>query len=384
LKKAVIAKLKNSVEDYLGWIIDKGFSYKTFIHHKRITHYFTRFVSHKNISWDNLFIVETLDEFLKICTLNRAASSIRGLARFLYRENKITRPLELKTTLADIYCSYLEYKDSVRSCPWHDRILVKRLRKYLETNTIKLEKISIEDMDNFLCVSYEKQSISSQNKARTCLRSFLKYIHRKNIIKRNLSQFIKNRREFAMAKPKKFLRHHEIKLLFDSLQFSTARDLRTNALVYLAYTLGLRPYEISILTFDDIAFQKREVTLYNHKNNQTVVLPLPEKTLKAIIAYIIGARPKSSERRIFLRLIPEYIPLTNGHIAKEITASMRRVGLRSSAGWLRHTYAQNLLEKDISFFEIKEMLRHENIQSTSHYITIHIKLMRKVLFNEDV
>ena len=149
MKKAVIAKLKNSVEDYLGWIIDKGFSYKTFIHHKRITHYFTRFVSHKNISWDNLFTVETLDEFLKICTLNRTASSIRGLARFLYRENRITRPLELKPTLADIYCSYLEYKDSVRSCPWHDRILVKRLRKYLETNTIKLEKISIEDMDNF-------------------------------------------------------------------------------------------------------------------------------------------------------------------------------------------------------------------------------------------
>ena len=74
----------------------------------------------------------------------------------------------------------------------------------------------------------------------------------------------------------------------------------------------------------------------------------------------------------------------NRYIAKEITASMRRVGLRSSAGWLRHTYAQNLLEKDISFFEIKEMLRHENIQTTSHYITIHIKLMRKVLFNEDV
>ena len=63
---------------------------------------------------------------------------------------------------------------------------------------------------------------------------------------------------------------------------------------------------------------------------------------------------------------------------------MKAAGLSSSAYWLRHTYAQNLLETGVSIFEIKEMLGHDKIESTKNYLHIHIKLMRKVLFNEEL
>jgi len=41
-----------------------------------------------------------------------------------------------------------------------------------------------------------------------------------------------------------------------------------------------------------------------------------------------------------------------------------------------------LLESDTSIFEIKEMLGHDKIESTKLYLHVHIKLMRKVLFDE--
>jgi site-specific recombinase XerD len=63
---------------------------------------------------------------------------------------------------------------------------------------------------------------------------------------------------------------------------------------------------------------------------------------------------------------------------------MRQAAPCSSAYWLRHTYAQNLLEAGVSIYEIKEMLGHDSIESTKKYLHIHIKLMRKVLFDETI
>ena len=67
-----------------------------------------------------------------------------------------------------------------------------------------------------------------------------------------------------------------------------------------------------------------------------------------------------------------------------VSNCMRQAAMASSAYWLRHTYAQNLLEAGASIYEIKEMLGHHSIESTKKYLHIHIKLMRKVLFDETV
>ena len=61
---------------------------------------------------------------------------------------------------------------------------------------------------------------------------------------------------------------------------------------------------------------------------------------------------------------------------------MRNNNLRASAYWLRHSYAQNLLEAGVSIYGIKEMMGHKNIESTRKYLSIHIKLMREVIIDE--
>ena len=61
---------------------------------------------------------------------------------------------------------------------------------------------------------------------------------------------------------------------------------------------------------------------------------------------------------------------------------MKHAGLNASAYWMRHTYAQNLLEAGASIFDIKEMLGHDKIESTQRYLRVHTKLMRQVLFDE--
>lgn len=376
--------LQDAIDDYLSWIIDIGMSDNTFIIHKRISGYFVKFVRHKRLTWDELFTMKTLNRFIKTQKFKRASSVIKGLAKYLYREGKIDKPLEPASSLPDIFTEYLDYKSSILKTIGHDKIFVKRFHSYLRSNNKELHEISIEDLDTFISESYKHVSISSMNKACTSLRFFLKFIHKKGILHRDLSRFITNKTEFAISKPPKFLRPHEVKLLFKSLQFFTNRDLRKNAFVYLAFTLGLRPCEISKITLDDISFKKQEVVIHNQKNSTTSVMPLPDNTMKAITAYILGARPDSKHRALFLSLTPEYLPITGNHVAKQITSCMKRADLSSSSYSLRHTYAQCLLEQGASFFEIKEMMRHENFQTTGKYIAISIKQMRRVLFNENV
>jgi len=67
-----------------------------------------------------------------------------------------------------------------------------------------------------------------------------------------------------------------------------------------------------------------------------------------------------------------------------LTKALRDAGLPGTAYWLRHTFAQNMLEAGASIFEIKEMMGHDTIESTKIYLSIHVSLMRRVLFDETV
>jgi site-specific recombinase XerD len=241
--------------------------------------------------------------------------------------------------------------------------------------------LKIEDLDHFL--AERKVARSTRSIYRYCLRGFLKYLFReRRILKKDLAPLLVGPRMFCKHKPPKFLRPQEVQKLFASLPLSTPSDIRTYSIVHLAYALGLRPAEISTITLDDISFRKAELTLSNRKELNPVTLPLPEQTIKAIAAYLSKARPNSTSRWLFLNIPYPYTPMQPLSVCLCISKAMKRAGLSSSAYWLRHTYAQNLLHMGRSIYEIKEMLGHDTIHSTQKYLSIHVDLMRKVLFHE--
>ncbi len=189
---------------------------------------------------------------------------------------------------------------------------------------------------------------------------------------------------FAKTKPPQFLRPNEVRQLFDRLPHSTACELRTYAQVHLAYFMGLRPIEISRITLDDISFTEGLLKLKIRKNTKPLELPIPEDTLKAITAYIIGGRPKTLYRSLFLIIWPIPTPMSANLTGYYLKKALQDAGLPGTAYWLRHTFAQNMLEAGASLFEIKEMLGHDTIESTKQYLSIHTALMRRVLFDETV
>ena len=263
--------------------------------------------------------------------------------------------------------------------------VIKAFGSYLQKSGVELTSINIEHVDEFMAMFNASYAKASQRLYRSFLRCFLRYLYNeRNLIRQNLADLLISPATFGRVKPPQFLRPGEVRQLFDRLPHTTACELRTYAQVHLAYYLGLRPIEISWITLDDISFCKGLLGLKNRKNNRPLQLPIPEDALKAITAYIVGGRPKSHHRSLFLIFSPEPKPMSANLTGFYLTKALRDAGLPGTAYWLRHTFAQNMLEAGASIFEIKEMMGHDTIESTKIYLSIHVSLMRRVLFDETV
>jgi site-specific recombinase XerD len=307
-----------------------------------------------------------------------------------HEKKRIAAPLRRQKSskpLPDVFKDYLRYKR--KYCQTPERTISANHRvlgafaNYLRQHRIKLQQLRIDQIDDFLADYLNGYSTATGRAYRGYLRGFLSYLFdERQLLSKDLAPLVTGPPLFAKSKPPTFLRKDEVQKLFAGLAFSTASELRTAAMVHLGYMLGLRPCEISSLTLDDVNFGKAELCLRYRKNNRPDRLPLPEAVIKTIAAYLIGGRPQSKHRTLFLTLHSPHRPLSANVVGHHIRKRMRAAGLTGTAYWLRHTYAQNLLEAGASIYEVKEMLGHDCIESTKKYLHIHIEMMRKALFDE--
>jgi integrase/recombinase XerD len=378
-------RLQQVIDAYLQWMKDQGHPDSTRDDHQRELEHFIAFVQHGRWGWDQIFSLDVLSAFKKQVGKSYGRA-LRALSWYLFIHQKIKRPIEKHfVPLPLVYEQYLAYRQKsgqvTESTVKQMRRVLVAFYRYLKNDEIDLGTLKIEHIDNFLSQYLVGFAPATCRLYRGYLKGFLGYLyHHKNGC--NLAPLVVGRRLYAQSKPPKFLRPGEVKKLFAGLSLSSATAIRTHAVVHLAYFLGLRPVEIHSIGLDDICFTKAELTVRRRKNDNPIVLPIPPAVLKAVSAYMIGARPKSKNRTLFLSHQSPHGPLCPGAVAYYMTAAIRQAGINGTAYWLRHTYAQNLLESGASIFEIKQMLGHDKIESNKVYLHVHIKLMRKVLFDE--
>jgi len=349
---------------------------------------FFTYAMRENTVWKDMFTFDTFREFRKYTSLENTSHAIIGLSEYLHQKRRIEEPLKIpnyQVKLPDIYEQYLLYLKQTRDISQSQISSVRRVlvsfHDYLEKQKLSLPVLKIEHLDTFM--GEFKVAKTTLGTYRYLVRGFLNYLYEeKKIIRKDLAPLLVGAPLFTDKKPPKFLRPQEIRKLFSNLKLSTPVDIRTYAMIHLAYTLGIRPIEISRITLDHVSFTMGELTIKERKTKTPTILPLPKQTVKAIAAYVFKARPKTEYRHIFVTYCKPHSPVRPGTVVGAIRSAMKEAGLSSSAYWLRHTYAQNLLGIGRSIYEIKEMMGHENIQSTQRYLYIDTERMRKVLFNE--
>ncbi len=378
--------LDKAISGYLLWLIDTGYAESTIYHYELMLIRFQHYIGSSSDSLDVILSNETITVYEKECTLKACTVSIWGIARYLYRHGKLTQlPCRKPKDLPILYETYLSDSQTKGSISAQRiagcRKTLMLFSCYLTKEECKLQQLRIEQVDHFLRTISKNYAPATMQRHRSSLRGFLSWLYQKTITRRNLALLVVGPPQYAAAKPPRFLRVDEIKKLFMIVP-ATPYEQRTLAMLHLAYYLGLRPVEISLISLDDIQFSKQEILIPTRKSCNPISVPLPVTTIKAIADYIINVRPESENRKLFLGLHAPYESIKSSSVCNCIAAWMRKAGTPGSAYWLRHTYAQNLLEAKASIFEVKEMLGHDRIQTTSLYLRIHITMMREVLFDE--
>ena len=388
-----IKMLVQAILDYGQWVksLEEHGRSRPTIRYSQILIDFLMFVISNDIGWKDMFTWDTLQGFRRYSDYQGASRALKGLSEYLFSQDRIDKALRFpkphKAPLPDIYEQYLLYQEHSAEVSSNHlrqaRGLLLSLHEYLQKHNIELTAVKIGHLDAFMA-SF-KVTHNTSRVYRSHFRNFFRYLyHERRIIKKDLASLLVGPVLYARDKPPKFLRPQEVKKLFAALKLSTPTDIRTYAMVHLVYSLGLRPVEVSRITLDDISFQRAEITLRERKMSNPITLPIPEQTIKAVAVYLSKSRPKSPSRHLFLTVHLPFRPVSSTTVIHSITKAMKQAGINASSYWLRHTYAQNLLQTGQSIYEIKEMLGQQKIQSTHKYLHIHTELMRKVLFNEQL
>ena len=256
--------LLGAILDYFSWLNGARESK----HFREVLIDFTIFSTQKGIGWGDMFTFETFREFRKYTHFKKTSHALCGLSAYLHDKGAVARPLAIphyQVGLPDIYEAYLLYVGQVRGFSRGSigsRSRAVNLHQYLEGKRIDLASIKIEHLDAFLKEFDKPFALQTRKGYRNHLRGFLKYLYfERQLLRADLAPLLVGPPDFGRAKPPKFCAAGKWRRPLLSLTLETPTQIRTYAMVHLAYTLGLRPVEISAIRLDDISFQRAELTV---------------------------------------------------------------------------------------------------------------------------
>jgi len=142
-------------------------------------------------------------------------------------------------------------------------------------------------------------------------------------------------------------------------------------IIGMLYGCGLRNAELCNLQLSDIDFDRQQLHIREGKYRKDRYVPLCELLIRGVKKHIESEAPvqylfngKSSTG--------EYTALTPRGVQWAVKEARAKSGIRKkvTAHSLRHSYATHLLEMGTDIITLKELLGHENIQTTLIYLHV--------------
>jgi site-specific recombinase XerD len=230
-----------------------------------------------------------------------------------------------------------------------------------------INDLTPNDLKRYLVYCYEKLGLTENS------------LHsRINAIKFYYEQVLRREKFFwEIPRPKKpiqlpkVLNESELVKLFNSLP-----NKKHKAMLFTAYSAGLRVSEIVALKIRDIDSKRMQIFIQRAKGKKDRVVNLSPVLLDILRSYIKEYKPRPVEYLFESEQTGKAYPSrTVQQIfrnAKDKSGIKKAVGIHS----LRHSFATHLLEKGTDIRYIKDLLGHFNIKTTERYL--HVSKQRLV------
>jgi len=182
----------------------------------------------------------------------------------------------------------------------------------------------------------------------------------------------------------KHISREEIELVLKQVDIHAAIGKRDYAILVLLVSYGLRSKEIANLKIKDVEWKEKKLSFSSRKSGDTLILPLKEEVLQAILSYLKFGRPKKEYAQLFLTSTSPMRPLNSSSVSEIARKYIEKAGLNPAskgAHIFRHSLAKHLLDQGVPLTTISKILGHKSIRSTMIYTRISTEQLREVTDN---
>lgn len=335
-------------------------------------------------------IVERYLRTRSTISARRAAHGAIGHATQCCPERFANKPLEERgdpdSLLLDAYFQYLRVIRGLEPKTCEGLVLTARRMLAWRTMQLTVRSLSVLTAKQILAMTHDLLSACRSDAARSSttayMRSFLRYLHWANLNALDLSQFVPRTPCLRQTHVPPRLPWEEVWHAIDVIENTTALGVRDRAMLLLLATTGLRNKELRQLELGDIRWRAGELVLRQTKGRRDRVVPLLGETGEALAEYVLHARPRTTERRVFLTNVPPVRPFSHSSAISEIVRTrLQRAGIaiqRGGAHLLRHSLATRLVEQRRPIKEVADLLGHHNIDTTSFYVKVAVPQLADV------
>jgi len=157
--------------------------------------------------------------------------------------------------------------------------------------------------------------------------------------------------------------------------------LRHRLVLALLYGCGLRNFELCKLKIADIDLDRQTLHIRQGKGRKDRYVPLCDLLIRGIRAHLESDNPVEYLFNGKSRTA-DYTPLTARGVQWAIREARRASGIKKqvTAHSLRHSYATHLLEMGTDIMTLKDLLGHQDIQTTLIYLHV-ARVGRKPAFS---
>jgi site-specific recombinase XerD len=178
----------------------------------------------------------------------------------------------------------------------------------------------------------------------------------------------------AVPRPKKpqilpkLLNENEIARLFNAVD-----NKKHKAMLFTAYSAGLRVSEICNLKITDIDSSRMQILIQLAKGKKDRYVNLSPLLLDILREYIKMYKPRP--KKYLFESEQTHTAYPSRTIQQIFSNAKNKAGIKKEVGIhsLRHSFATHLLEKGTDIIYIKDLLGHFNIKTTERYLHVSRK-----------
>ncbi|MBQ2873259.1 MAG: tyrosine-type recombinase/integrase [Bacilli bacterium] len=247
---------------------------------------------------------------------------------------------------------------------------------YTDKNILSVDR---EIVNGYMQYMYDKKiSKSTISRKLSSLRTFYNYLVKNEVVDKNYFSIIKNpKKDNSLPK---LVKEIDIDKMFLIPDIRNPIGQRNLLIIRLLYATGVRVSELVNICIKDIDFSERTIRILGKGSKERIVI-YGNHTEEILDLYLNSGRYKLSKgNNDYLFLNKDGLKLSDRYVRKIIDDIIFKASIEMhvSPHMLRHTFATSMLNNGADLVNVKELLGHESLNTTSIYTHVSDDKIRDV------